>query len=153
MSRSSQDSSKRNGQSSEEILGVEIHADDLEPLRAFFSVFCSKWSVFVVAALAPSEMTCATDKSPAPSETLRRNQLAKRIPGVSEKVLTTTLRHMEEAGLVHKEIFAEVPSHVEYSLTKAGCCFLEPLRGLKGWCEAHDHDLDAAYRLLGDKKC
>jgi hypothetical protein len=61
--------------------------------------------VFVVAALAPSEMMC-------PAEMLRRNQLARRIPGVSRKVLTTTLRHMEEAGLVHKEILAEVPSHV-----------------------------------------
>ncbi|MFI3886357.1 winged helix-turn-helix transcriptional regulator [Streptococcus parauberis] len=58
--------------------------------------------------------------------TMRFGQLQKSIGKVSQKVLTSQLRDMEAHGLVHREVFAEVPPRVEYSLTETGLS-LEPV--------------------------
>jgi DNA-binding HxlR family transcriptional regulator len=63
--------------------------------------------------------------------------LQRRLEGVSPKVLTQTLRRLEEAGFVHREIFAEVPLHVEYGLTELGHSVSEPLAGLRSWVESN----------------
>lgn len=54
------------------------------------------------------------------SGTRRFGQLKKSLTGISQKVLTQHLRIMEESGLVHREVYAEVPPRVEYSLTETG---------------------------------
>ncbi|MFI6348273.1 winged helix-turn-helix transcriptional regulator [Streptomyces sp. NPDC050560] len=65
--------------------------------------------------------------------TRRFAELRRALPGVSEKVLTQHLRQMEEDGLVHREVYAEVPPRVEYSLTEAGVSLDEALRPLGAW--------------------
>lgn len=57
--------------------------------------------------------------------------------GISEKVLTQQLRELEAHGIVHREVFAEVPPRVEYSLTELGQSLNEALRALGDWGEAH----------------
>ena len=52
--------------------------------------------------------------------TMRFNELRRSVTGISQKVLTSNLREMEDTGLVHREVFAEVPPRVEYSLTRLG---------------------------------
>ncbi|WP_077800408.1 helix-turn-helix domain-containing protein [Streptomyces sp. JHA26] len=60
-------------------------------------------------------------------------ELRRAIPGVSEKMLTQHLRQMEEDGLVHRRVYAEVPPKVEYSLTESGAALNEALRPLGEW--------------------
>jgi DNA-binding HxlR family transcriptional regulator len=68
--------------------------------------------------------------------TRRFAELRRGLPGVSEKMLTQHLRQMEEDGLVHRKVYAEVPPKVEYSLTEAGASLNEALRPLGEWGRA-----------------
>ncbi|WP_373864074.1 winged helix-turn-helix transcriptional regulator [Nocardia mexicana] len=70
----------------------------------------------------------------------RFGQIRKMLDGVSEKVLAENLRHLETAGVVHREIYPEVPPRVEYSLTERGEELATALRPLEAWGEKHrDH--------------
>ncbi|KDN81733.1 winged helix-turn-helix transcriptional regulator [Kitasatospora cheerisanensis] len=60
-------------------------------------------------------------------------ELRRALPGVSEKMLTQHLRELEEDGLVHREVYAEVPPRVEYSLTEQGRALNQALRPLGAW--------------------
>jgi DNA-binding HxlR family transcriptional regulator len=71
----------------------------------------------------------------------RHSRLLACLPGVSKKVMTDSLRVLERDGLVHREIFAEVPVRVEYSLTALGWSVSEPLVALAEWGEAHGKDV------------
>lgn len=66
-------------------------------------------------------------------DTLRFAQLRRALPGVSEKMLTQHLREMEHDGLVHRQVYAEVPPRVEYSLTEAGSSLSAALEPLGDW--------------------
>lgn len=65
--------------------------------------------------------------------TRRFAELRRALPGVSEKMLTQHLRQMEEDGLVHRKVYAEVPPKVEYSLTEVGAALNEALGPLGEW--------------------
>ena len=67
--------------------------------------------------------------------TKRFGELKKSIGMVSQKVLTAQLRDMEENGLVHREVYAEVPPRVEYSLTELGQSLKPILDAMQIWCE------------------
>ncbi|MGF0311779.1 winged helix-turn-helix transcriptional regulator [Rhodococcus sp. IEGM1428] len=67
----------------------------------------------------------------------RHGELRRSIAGVSEKVLTQQLRELQSHGIVHREVFAEVPPRVEYSLTTLGQSLNEALRTLGDWGEEH----------------
>ena len=74
----------------------------------------------------------------------RHSRLLACLPSVSKKVMTDSLRVLERDGLVHREIFAEVPVRVEYSLTALGWSMTEPLVALAEWGEAHTNDVAEA---------
>lgn len=65
--------------------------------------------------------------------TYRFGELRRELPGVTEKVLTSHLRELEEDGIVHREVHAEVPPRVEYSLTPLGVSLNEALEPLGAW--------------------
>ena len=65
--------------------------------------------------------------------TRRFNELRRSVAGISQKVLTSNLREMEADGLVHREVFAEVPPRVEYSLTPLGESLRPVLDALAAW--------------------
>jgi DNA-binding HxlR family transcriptional regulator len=65
--------------------------------------------------------------------TKRFGELRRSVGNISQKVLTSQLRTMEEAGLVHREVFAEVPPRVEYSLTPLGKSLQPVLDSLRDW--------------------
>ena len=82
-----------------------------------------RWSLLVLAHLAD-----------APH---RFNALHRIIGDISKQVLSRTLRRLEEDGFVSRKVHHATPPQVEYSLTAMGWSFLEPLRALIGWADAH----------------
>ena len=90
-----------------------------------------KWSVYVIHVLGHEG-------------TLRFNELRARVDGISQRMLTVTLRGLERDGLVERTIYPEVPPRVEYTLTKLGRTLRELVRSLVRWSGAHLHEVDAA---------
>jgi DNA-binding HxlR family transcriptional regulator len=75
---------------------------------------------------------------------LRFTRLRETVGGVTPRVLTATLRGLEEDGLLTRTIYAEVPPRVEYELTSLGLSLLEPIAVNRRWAEAHLEDVLAA---------
>ena len=90
-----------------------------------------KWSVYVIHVLGDAG-------------TLRFNELRSRVDGISQRMLTVTLRGMERDGLVTRKVYPEVPPRVEYTLTKLGRTLRQLVRGLVDWSGAHLAEVDAA---------
>ncbi|MDP9202578.1 MAG: helix-turn-helix transcriptional regulator [Gemmatimonadota bacterium] len=90
-----------------------------------------KWSVYVIHVLGDAG-------------TLRFNELRSRVDGISQRMLTVTLRGMERDGLVTRTVYPEVPPRVEYALTSLGATLRQLVRGLVGWSGAHLSEVDAA---------
>ena len=93
---------------------------DACPVRNIISRFSGKWSILILCVLAENETT-------------RFNAIGRAIPDISPKVLTSTLKILEEDKLVKRELFAEIPPRVEYSLTDKGRSLMPHLSGLIGW--------------------
>jgi DNA-binding HxlR family transcriptional regulator len=66
---------------------------------------------------------------------LRFGEVRRAVPGISERILTLQLREMENSGLVHREVYPEVPPKVEYSMTDFGRSLLTALMPLGEWGE------------------
>lgn len=73
--------------------------------------------------------------------TLRFKELQRSIGKISQKVLTTNLRAMEQAGIVRREVFAQVPPRVEYSLTELGQSLQPVLQAMSQWGENYKKSL------------
>ena len=97
-----------------------------------------KWSLYAIHVLAA--------ESP-----LRFNELKRRIAGVSQRMLTVTLRGLERDGLVTRRMYPEVPPRVEYELTELGKTLREIVCQMVTWSEAHLPEVDAA-RAAFDKQ-
>ena len=74
-------------------------------------------------------------------EPLRFGELGRELPDISQKMLTQTLRILEEDGFVHREAFAEIPPRVEYSLTPRAHSFLPMVNNLIDWAIANMDDI------------
>lgn len=77
----------------------------------------------------------------------RLSQLTRLMPGVSQKVMIQQLREMEEHGLVHREVFRQVPPRVDYSATELGLSLAPVIRALCEWGRRHAIELDEVERL------
>ena len=93
------------------------------PVETTLTLIGDKWKVLILRDLMPG--------------TKRFGELKKSVGNVSQKVLTAQLRAMEESGLVHREVYAEVPPRVEYSLTELGKSLKPILDSLWVWGEAY----------------
>ncbi|MDC3726508.1 MULTISPECIES: winged helix-turn-helix transcriptional regulator [Rhodococcus] len=109
------------------------------PSRQLLDRISDKWVALVLAALGDD--ACAPGHA-APG-VLRYSELSRRLAGVSQKMLTQTLRSLERDGLVTRTVTPTVPVTVTYELTDLGRSLRELLRGVKDWAEAHmDEVLD-----------
>jgi DNA-binding HxlR family transcriptional regulator len=90
-----------------------------------------KWTVYVIHVLGDAG-------------TLRFNELRSRVNGISQRMLTVTLRGLERDGLVTRKVYPEVPPRVEYALTTFGATLRQLVRGLVEWSEAHLAEVDRA---------
>ena len=74
------------------------------------------------------------------------NELRNAIGGISQRMLTLTLRNLERDGLVTRTVFPEIPPRVEYELTELGRTLTGPLEALWDWAEAHQSEVSVARR-------
>lgn len=93
------------------------------PIRETLSRVGDKWSLLIIRTL-----------SDAP---LRFNELRRRIDGVSQRMLTRTLRELERDGLVTRTVTPTTPPSVEYALNDLGRSLLEPVKALVAWTMAN----------------
>ena len=90
-----------------------------------------KWSVYVMHVLGDAR-------------TVRFNELRSQVDGISQRMLTVTLRGLERDGLVARTVYPEVPPRVEYALTPPGATLRQLVRGLVAWSGDHLVEVDAA---------
>lgn len=95
------------------------------------ALFVNKWAIKIIHALARADR--------------RHGELRRMLTPVSQKVLTRTLRDLENSGMVGREIAALKPLNVRYSLTPLGRTFVRPLNGLCNWAEAHEKALNEVW--------
>ena len=100
---------------------VDVNSLPACPVETTLTLIGDKWKVLILRDLLPG--------------TKRFGELKKSIGSVSQKVLTAQLRDMEQNGLVHREVFAEVPPRVEYSLTDLGKSLKPILDAMWNWGE------------------
>ena len=100
------------------------------PSRGVLAYISDKWTVLVLAILLEG--------------TTRFNELRRRIDGITQKMLTRTLRDLEENGFVSRRIYAEVPPRVEYTLTPLGHSLVKVLDTVRDWANRHAGDVVSA---------
>ena len=98
--------------------------------RQVLELLADRWSMLILYALTAG--------------VLRHGELRSKVGGISQKMLTQTLRALEHDGLVSRQVYAVVPPHVEYSLTPLGRTLLRPLRAICSWAEEHLSEVRAA---------
>ena len=99
------------------------------PVETTLTLIGDKWKVLILRDLMPG--------------TKRFGELKKSVGSVSQKVLTAQLRAMEEKGLVQRKVYAEVPPHVEYSLTELGRSLKPILDSMWVWGEDYKRKYEA----------
>jgi DNA-binding HxlR family transcriptional regulator len=107
---------------------VKVYGEDY-PSRQLLELIGDKWTPIVLYVLGDG--------------TKRYGEMQRHLPDVSKKMLTQALRALEEAGLLCRTVYAEVPPRVEYALTELGRAFLEPVTALCRWATDHSVELAA----------
>lgn len=102
------------------------------PTRLILNRIADKWTVLVVILLE--------------SETKRFSSLQREIGGISQKMLTQTLRGLERDGLVNRKVYATVPPKVEYALTPLGHTLKDMLYAIKTWSETNIKEVLSAQK-------
>ncbi|MET0552236.1 MAG: helix-turn-helix domain-containing protein [Vicinamibacteria bacterium] len=116
----------------------QVAADVLSetcPSRLLLDRVADKWTALVIHVLADGRR--------------RFSQLEREIEGISQKMLTQTLRELEHDGLVERTVYPVVPPHVDYRLTPLGRSLREPLESLCAWAERHMPEIQASRARRG----
>src|ERR1700681_4782649 len=113
-------------------IGEENHPHDCD-FRDMLSRVGDKWSLLVIFILKGR-----------PALRGRFSELKRSIPGISQRMLTATVRSLERDGLLTRHVYAEVPPRVEYALTPLGKQFMQPVHGLVTWLQTHWSTIRAA---------
>lgn len=100
------------------------------PSRQLLDRISDKWVTLVLAALAGGP--------------LRYSDLGRVIAGISQKMLTQTLRTLERDGLLARSVTLQVPVRVDYELTPLGASLQAAVSAVKAWAEVHMEEIDAA---------
>jgi DNA-binding HxlR family transcriptional regulator len=94
------------------------------PIRNVLASVLDKWSILIILMLGYNEV-------------LRFSELKKMVKGISPKMLTTSLKHLEQDGFIIRTVFAEVPLRVEYNLTNQGKSFCNKILELSEWINVY----------------
>ena len=106
---------------------MENHSDHLClcPLEGIINIIAKKWAILVICIIGYHEK-------------IRFNDIMQRLEGISPRTLSDVLKDLQQANLIHRESFSEIPPRVEYSLTDDGKKLCEAVRPLIQWAEERD---------------
>ncbi|MRH89894.1 MarR family transcriptional regulator [Nocardia sp. SYP-A9097] len=104
------------------------------PTRQVLDHIAGKWTILIVDALRQEG-------------TMRYTELSRRIGGVSQKMLTQTLRSLETDGFLTRTVHPTIPPRVDYELTELGHSLAEPIAALRDWTERHINEVERARAL------
>ena len=108
------------------------------PTRLVLDLIADKWTTLVIYLLSQG--------------TKRYGELQREIGGISQKMLTQTLRKLEGEGLVKRTVYPEIPPRTEYTLTELGTTLREPLGALCQWAEIHIGEVEKARQAAARKR-
>jgi DNA-binding HxlR family transcriptional regulator len=111
---------------------------DACPTRQVLGRIADKWTMLIVLALEDG--------------TLRFSQLRSRVQGVSQKMLTQSLRALERDGMVSRKVYATVPVTVEYSLTPLGVSLGPAVSTLRNWAYENMANIESARKCFDSAK-
>jgi DNA-binding HxlR family transcriptional regulator len=112
--------------------------DDCQAIAETLDRIGDKWTVLVVGAL---------EQGP-----LRYNEIRRAIGGISQRMLTLTLKGLERDGLVNRTMYPTIPPRVDYELTELGNRLMGPLRSLYDWAVKHRPAMLAARKKFAEKE-
>lgn len=110
---------------------------DCSTIREVLALVGDKWSLYIVGALR--------------SGPRRFNEIKRDVDGISQRMLTLTLRGLERDGLVTRTVFPTIPPRVDYELTALGRTLLEPVMALVAWAELNIKRIQAARQRFADE--
>ncbi|WP_174187110.1 winged helix-turn-helix transcriptional regulator [Nocardia barduliensis] len=116
------------GEGDYDVLQWDARADC--EVRQILDRIADKWSLLVIALLD--------------QRSLRFTELKRAIDGVSQRMLTKTLRHLERDGLVRRTVYPSIPPRVDYALTPLGTSLHTTINALVTWTEAHQNEIASA---------
>ncbi|MDT0476588.1 helix-turn-helix domain-containing protein [Streptomyces griseoviridis] len=114
-----------------------IRGDGGRTLRSVMDRIGDKWTLLIVATLDEGR--------------LRFTDLQRMIPGISQRMLTLNLRHLERDGLVSRTVYAQVPPRVEYELTANGRSLIPPALALADWATEHIGEIETSRKSYDDR--
>jgi DNA-binding HxlR family transcriptional regulator len=117
-----------------EIFSRPCVLDQTSDVRQILDLIADKWTALVILALSRG--------------THRYSELHRTIGGVSQKMLTQTLRSLETSGLIDRKVYPTVPPMVEYSLTPLGETLVKPLKTLCDWASEHMDEVEKARKQV-----
>lgn len=97
------------------------------PITETQNIISGKWKIIILWHLS--------------RDTRRFNELQRLLPGISKGILTHQLRELEEAQMIHREVYKEVPPKVEYSLTPLGKSFIPILESMGEWGKRYQESI------------
>ena len=110
------------------------------PTREILDRVGDKWSVLTIITLAD-----------APKNKYRFSELQRKVEGISQRMLTTTLRHLERDGFVKRYFYPEIPPRTEYELTALGKSIFSTFQQLKTWIESNWPKIKSAREKFDSK--
>ncbi|MDF3024924.1 MAG: hypothetical protein K0R10_2285 [Alphaproteobacteria bacterium] len=111
------------------------------PLREMLSRVGDKWTILLIFHLAQ-----------APGQRMRFSELLRAVDGISQRMLTTTLRNLERDGAVQRHFYPSVPPRVEYELTALGKGLLVPVKAMLDWVEGNWPEIQKAREVFDGNK-
>lgn len=109
---------------------IPVHSPACCTMRDVLSRIGDKWTVLIITMLAGGPM--------------RFNQIRRAIDGISQRMLTLTLRNLERDGFLTRTVHPTVPPRVEYALNDLGRTLIQPLNGLAAWARANQPQVEAS---------
>jgi DNA-binding HxlR family transcriptional regulator len=109
---------------------IDPRGHDCRAVSAVLARIGDKWSVLIIMLLGGGPR--------------RFNEIKRLVGGISQRMLTLTLRGLERDGLVTRTLFPSVPPRVDYALTDLGRSLWQPVEALGAWARTHQAEIDAA---------